>query len=165
VLKRTWWRDIGTVIAVVGLLVTLGFNTGGVWMQLAQSEQAQDDLALGLLTNLNGIAHQAERQLAGVRSSLCDGRVASTKDEAALIEAAQNYDYLAWLFNDGHIDMPSARRYWSASMITTYELVAIQDIDMAQERFGNLRRFKFATPRKEWPPVLAEDCATMTSPS
>ena len=156
---RPWWRDIPKLVAVNGLLITLAFNTAGVWMQLGQSKQAQEDLALGLLTILNGIAHQAERQMAGVRGLLCDGRVANAKNEAALLEAAQNYDYLAWLFNDRHINMPSARRYWSASMITTYELVAIQDVEMAQKRFTNLRRFKFATPQREWPPALGEDCA------
>ena len=155
---KPWWREVPTLVAVVGLLVTLGFNTAGVWMQIGQSERAQQDTALSLLTQLNGLAHEAERQMADVRASFCRGDPASTEDELALVEAAQNYDYLAWLFNDRHITMTSARRYWSASMITTYELADIQDHDMAQKRFANLRRFKFATPRSAWPPSVGEEC-------
>jgi hypothetical protein len=155
---KPWWREVPTLVAVVGLLITLVFNTAGVWMQIGQSEQAQQDTALSLLTQLNGLAHEAERQLADVRESFCRGDPANSQDEEALVEAAQNYDYLAWLFNDRHIKLPSARRYWSSSMITTYELADIQDHDMAQQRFANLRRFKFATPRSAWPPELGEEC-------
>jgi hypothetical protein len=156
--EKPWWRQVPTLVAVVGLLITLVFNTAGVWMQLGQSKQAQQDTALGLLTQLKGLAHEAERQMANVREALCKGDPANPKDKVALVEAAQNYDYLAWLFNDRHIEMPSARRYWSASMITTYELVAIQDIEMAQKRFTNLRQFKFATRKSAWPPEPGEDC-------
>jgi hypothetical protein len=41
-------------------------------------------------------------------------------------------------------------------MITTYELVWVQDKDMADKRFKHLRQFKFSTPGREWPPKLGE---------
>jgi hypothetical protein len=155
---KPWWREVPTVIAVIGLLGTLLFNTLAVWMQLGQSKQTQKAAELGLLTQLNGLAHQAERQTAGVYVALCNGDPANLEDEAALLEAAQHYDYLAWLFNHDHIRVPSARSYWSGNMITTYELVLVQDKKRADARFANLRQFKFATPENEWPPELGKDC-------
>ena len=62
-----------TLVAVVGLLVTLMFDTAVVWLQLGQSKQAQEDTALGLLTQLNSLARQAEAQLTGVRNATCRG--------------------------------------------------------------------------------------------
>ena len=148
--ERPWWRDAPTLVAVVGLLAALVFNTVGVWLQVGQSEQARENTALALLTSLNGLAHQAEGQITGVREAFCSGSPPTPRDEAALIEAAQNYDYLAWLFNADEIGVPLAREYWTPSMLETYELMAQQGLPATQERFRELRRFKFATPRREW---------------
>ena len=155
---RKWWREVPTLVAVIGLLVTLMFNTAGVWLQLGQSEQAREDTALGLLTQLNGLARQAEAQLTGVRAANCKGDDLKRTDRAALIEAAQYYDYLAWLFNAKHIDMAAARRFWAPSMIETYELVTLRADRVERKRFANLRRFKFDTPEKQWPPPPGSDC-------
>jgi hypothetical protein len=144
---RPWWRDAPTFVAVVGVLVALVFNTVGVWLQVGQSEQARENTALALLTNLNGLARQAEGQIAGVREAFCAGDPPTPRDEAALMEAAQNYDYLAWLFNAEHIRMSSARDYWAPSMLEAYELAALQQLTTAQKRFPELREFKFATAR------------------
>ena len=154
---RPWWRDAPTLVAVVGLLLALGFNTVGVWLQVGQSEQARENTALALLTNLNGLARQAEGQITGVREAFCAGNPPTTRDNEALIEAAQNYDYLAWLFNAEEIRVPSSRDYWEPSMLEAYELMAVQRLEVAQKRFRELRKFKFATPRSRWVNV-ADNC-------
>ena len=152
---RPWWKDVPTLAAVVGLFIALVFNTVGVWLQVGESQQAGEDTALALLTQLNGLARQAEGDISGARVAFCKGRPLKAQDEAALMKAAQYYDYLAWLFNSDHIRMASARRYWAPSMIETYELAAVQRLTTAQKRFLDLRRFKFETPKEQWPNARA----------
>jgi hypothetical protein len=149
---------VGTLIAVLGLVVTMVFNTVGVWQGVAQTKRDRVASELGLLTQLNGLARQAEGRLTGVRESVCSARRPRPRDGAALIEAAQYYEYLAWLFNAGHVTMSDARRYWAPSMIQTYELFATIGLTEARRRFPELNAFKLATPRDEWPPLPADDC-------
>jgi hypothetical protein len=150
--------DITTLIAVGGLLVTMVFNTVGVWQYVSQTKRDRVASELGLLTQLNGLARQAEGRLTGVRDSVCAARRPKPEDGAALIEAAQYYEYLAWLFNAHHVTMAEARRYWAPSMIETYELFATLRLTDARRRFPNLNAFKLATPRAEWPPLPGEAC-------
>ena len=89
--------------------------------------------------------------MTGVREAWCNGDAINPRQKAALMEAAQYYDYLAWLFNAEHVSMQSARRYWAPSMLETYELAALQQISIAQKRLIELREFKFATPKSERP--------------
>jgi hypothetical protein len=151
-------RDITTLLAVLGLFVTMVFNTVGVWQYVAQTKRDRVASELGLLTQLNGLARQAEGRLTGVRDAVCSARRPKPRDGAALIEAAQYYEYLAWLFNAHHVTMREARQYWAPSMIQTYELFATLGLTDARRRFPNLNTFKLATPRAEWPPLPAEDC-------
>jgi hypothetical protein len=149
--ERPWWREAPTLVAVVGLLAALVFNTVGVWLQLGQAEQARENTALALLTQLNGLARQAEDRITGVREAICAGNPATPRDDSALIEAAQNYDYLAWLFNADHIRMQSASDYWAPNMLEAYELAVQQHgLPTAQKRFPELNDFKFAIPKSEW---------------
>ena len=138
-------------------MLALAFNTVGVWLQVGQSEQARENTALALLTDLNGLARQAEGQITGVREAVCAGNPPTPRDNTALIEAAQNYDYLAWLFNAEEIQVPSARDYWEPSMIEAYDLMGVQRLDVAKERLRELREFKMATPRSRWVSV-ADNC-------
>jgi hypothetical protein len=136
---------------VAGLLVALAFNTVGVWMQVGQTAQARDDTALALLAQLNGLAREAESEVFEARSGLCREGVIRPRDHPAVMKAAQHYDYLAWLFNDGHIHMESARRYWTPSMLETYEFAALLQVDIARKRFANLHRFMLSTPEEQRP--------------
>jgi hypothetical protein len=111
-----------------------------------QSAQAREDTALALLTQLNGLARQAEGQMINARLAKCEDELLSPEAIAAMMEAAQYYDYLAWLFNAGHIDMPSARSYWAPSMVETYEFAAQEKLSVAQKRFPHLRKFTRSTP-------------------
>jgi len=150
---RRWWRDVATLVALVGLIATLLFNTLGVRQQVAQAKRERAAAELGLLTQLSGVARQAEARLVTVRDRLCIGRAPQRADQMALLEASQNYDYLAWLFNHGHVRMVSARTYWAPSMIETYELFTAVKLTDARRRVPELRTFKFRTPRGQWPPV------------
>jgi hypothetical protein len=127
----------------------LAFNTVGVWLQVGQTAQARDDTALALLTQLNGLAREAEAQTFVARRAYCTNDLVRPKDRAAVMEAAQYYDYLAWLFNAGHVRMESARRYWAKSMLETYELAALIQVEIAQRRFAHLHRFVLSIPEKE----------------
>jgi hypothetical protein len=149
---RRWWRNIPTLIAVVGLIVTLIFNTVGVWQQVAQTKRERITAELGLITQLSGVARQAEARLVAVRTRACSGRQPNQEHKEALLEAAQEYDYLAWLFNQRHIKMESARRYWAPSIIETFELFATIQYADARSRVPNLEEFRSDTPKQQWPP-------------
>jgi hypothetical protein len=149
---RRWWRDAAILVAILGLLVTMIFNTLEVRRQATQATRERVAAELALLTQLSGVARQAEARLTSVRIRACKGKGPSPAGRIALIEAAQDYDYLAWLFNHGHLEMASARKYWAPSMIQTYELLATIKFKEAIRRVPELRTFKFKTPKNEWPP-------------
>jgi hypothetical protein len=151
---RRWWRDAAILVAIVGLLVTGIFNTLEVRRQAGQAKRERVAVELGLLTQLSGLAREAEARLITLRDRVCKHRRRPTQaNRMALIEAAEDYDYLAWLFNHDHLQMASARSYWAPSMIETYELFATIKIVDAQKRVPELRRFKLETPQSEWPPL------------
>lgn len=130
-----WWRDIATNVAIVGLLVTLVFNTFTACGQLEQShrdaEQATETrryTQIGVLTQLAGEARQSDRVIesGNLPALRCKGDYTisdlSVRDEAALREALGVYDYLAWLFNEGHVGLSSARSVWAPRMIDAAQL-------------------------------------------
>jgi hypothetical protein len=114
------------IIAVLGLVVTLLFNTVGVWAQYAQSRtdakralETRRFTEIGMLTQLSSEARASQRAISTsnlVRLS-CQknpnhSRFAASPDDAALEQALGVYDFMAWLFNSGELDMPSARAMW-----------------------------------------------------
>jgi len=133
-------ENVATLVAVVGLLVTMVFNTLGVWQQVRQSKLASDearqtrvDTQVQLVTQLNALSADAERDVvaAGVDVQGCDITFQPTPQQrAAVARAARYYDFLAWLFNQRQIVMTSARQYAQAGMA---------DIYLLAERTFNLR--------------------------
>jgi hypothetical protein len=114
------------IIAAAGLLLALGFN--GVQVRDSARAQNQARLAteLGLLTQLQNVmsesvyrrvqfAPQFRQMRAGRRGSLTPPAYRATAEEAA------NMDYLAWLFNSGHLTVEGADQLWGPRMICEYQ--------------------------------------------
>jgi hypothetical protein len=146
-IPRAWWRDVATVVGILGLLITLAFNTLGVREQAKQARQTRTDTQIGLLTQLNDLVDASDRAINGTRAPTyrCKpwAHTLTRSERAAVLAATQYYDYLAWLFNQGHISMPSARAYWSRSMLDAYELAAAyNDPGWINQRFHELWTFR-----------------------
>ena len=137
--SEPWWRENATLVAVVGLVVTMIFNTIGVWLQVGQARvaskqaelaaqaasRARVDTQLGLVTQLNSLAADADRDVvaAGIQDTRCQvGHVWTPKERAVVNRAAQYYDFLAWLFQQRAIVLDAARRYTAPAMLAMFEL-------------------------------------------
>ena len=152
---RGWNQDVATLVAVVGLLVTMVFNTLGVWQQVKQSKLASDqahqtrvDTQIQLVTQLNALSADAERDVvaAGVDIAGCNAAFKPTAQQrAAVARAARYYDFLAWLFNKRQVVLRSAQRYAQAGMNDIYLLAGDTfGFRPAQKTYPELRRFRLA---------------------
>ena len=134
---RPWWRQPATLVAVLGLLVTLVFNTVGVWAQFVQSRrdttQAKESKAfteIGVLTQLASEARMSERAINSGRilDLYCQARPSlsdlSVSDHAALRASLGVYDYMAWLFNEHRLDLASALALWGPRIVAADKLGA-----------------------------------------
>ena len=155
-----WWRDAATGIALAGLVVTMVFNTIGVWQQVAQSKvtsrqatqaaaqarQTRQDTQITLLTELNALAGESDRRISLTRlpeARCAAGYDPSRREAAAIAAAVQYYDFLAWLFNERHVTMDSAKRYWTPSMLEAQDLAAtFFGLAETNRRYPELARFK-----------------------
>jgi hypothetical protein len=164
--QKAWWRDVATVLGVLGLLITLIFNTLGVWEQLAQSRRDAKQAAetrrhtqIGVLTQLASEARTSERVITSSRlpDLRCDSnyRVSdlTPADYAALDDALGVYDYMAWLFNARHLTQRSARQLWAPRIIDAAELggklLSPRDVKL---NWPELWRFQSEAPREFRPP-------------
>lgn len=153
-------RDISTLVAVVGLLVTLVFNTIGVWQQVDQAERQAEQARetrlytqVGLLAQLNGLATEVDQ---GVNETEADERrcdrdtlfTLSDDHENSLYAALDFYEEVAFLFNHKVVTLGAARRHWAPSMLDTYDLggTFFPRAAIATD-FAELRRFADASPR------------------
>ena len=171
--RRKWWRDVATVVAVLGLLVTLIFNTVGVWAQLDQdredaarakveerrAEEARLYTQIGVLTQLAGAARSSQRVID--RSRLpdlrCDpgyhGSDLRPKDAADLREALGVYDFMAWLFNEGYLPADKALPIWAPRLIDAAQMgETLRSAKELRSDFPQLAGFYAHADRSLWPP-------------
>jgi hypothetical protein len=150
-------RDVSTIVAAVGLLVTLVFNTIGVWQQVDQAERQADQARetrlytqVGLLAQLNTLAAEADQ---GVNETAADERrcdrdtlfTLSDDDENSLYAALDFYEEVAFLFNQKFVTLDAARRHWAPSLADIYDLggTFFPRTTVARD-FAELRRFTHA---------------------
>jgi hypothetical protein len=164
---------VATVVAVLGLLVTLIFNTVAVWGQLEQAEKDAEQARLdarraeesrlytqiGVLTQLATEARSSQRVIE--RSALpalrCrdkyHGSDMRPADEAALREALGVYDFMAWLFNDGYMPSDGALPIWAPRMIDAARMgEKLTSTKELRADFPQLERFYRRASRSLWPP-------------
>ena len=153
---KPWWREPPVAVATLGLLVTLVFNTVGVWAQFVQSRVDANRAAesrrftqIGMLTQLSAEARDSERII--VSSNLPALRCAKqpnasapkASDVAALRQALGVYDFMAWLFNTSQLDMPSARLMWGPRLIDAAEMASkILSPEELQNLWPQLAKFQ-----------------------
>jgi hypothetical protein len=149
---------VASIVAVSGLLVTLIFNTVGVWRAKEEAEGSRIATEVGLLTQVGAGMNRAEASLVeiGANDKSCKAVPPILKDpeEGALHSALSYYDYLAWLFNDEQVTLRSAKRYWGRNITEAYELAKAlrgsrEEVDQSYRELAKYARAasKEAKPR------------------
>lgn len=167
---RKGWTNIATIVAVVGLLVTLVFNTLAVREGARQSELQADEAArsarqarlarldaqIGMLTSVSSFLQQTSAKVSETRApdKLCRPELRLSKPAvASLFTQVESYDYLAWLFNQETWTMDSAKAYWAPDMLQAFNMAARErDPGALRERFPELMRFLRTMPDDLLPP-------------
>ncbi len=165
---------MATVVAVLGLLVTLVFNTVGVWGQLEQAEEDAKQAKLeaeraeesrlytqiGVLTQLARDARASQLVLDRSRLTelLCEpgyhGSDIPVAEEAALREALGVYDHMAWLFNAGYMPADEARSIWAPRVIGAAQMAEkLTSPSEVQVDFPQLAEFYRGADREDQPPA------------
>lgn len=158
--EKSTWRDVATWIALAGVLVTLVFNTVGVFLSVNEEKrQAREaassaqfarlsrlDTQFGMLSSLSGLLNRNNVDLAVIR--VCSGtKPPSRRVTHKVLSAAANYDYLAWLFNQKAWTSRAAERYWQANAAYVFQLVQrVSRTTYVRRQFRELVRFNRSIP-------------------
>jgi hypothetical protein len=146
-----WWRQAATLLGVIGLFVTLAFNTLAVRQSAQQDNEARVTAQISLLTQLNSNASDSERAIneTGAPEKLCAPvPPPRPRTKAALHEALDYYEYLSWLFNRGRLTVTGARDFFGPRMIDGWRLGRhFLGQDELRLRYRQLERFVRDTPR------------------
>jgi hypothetical protein len=156
--RSPWWRQAATRLTVLGLLVTLFFNTLAVTQGARDAKRSRETEQIGLLTQLNSDATDAEAAINATPAphKPCNGRsdqsTLNTKDDAALRDAVHDYEYLAWLFNHKRVTVGDARVFFGGRMIDGWRL-ARRYLGHAEltRVYPELSRFVRETPSENVP--------------
>jgi hypothetical protein len=119
--QAPWWREAATALGVLGLFVTLLFNTFGVWQGTRQQQQSRETEQINLLTELNAKATETEAAINATRAPLylCApnrSALVAKNTDSALRAALDYYEYLAWLFNRDRLTVEDSRTFFSNRM-------------------------------------------------
>jgi hypothetical protein len=152
-----WWRQAATLLGVIGLFVTLLFNTLAVRQSARQDSQAREAAQISLLTELNSNASNSERAISqsGAPDTLCDPHPPppDARDSASLHEALDYYEYLSWLFNHDRLTVTGARDFFGGRMIDGWRLGShLLGEDELRVRYRQLARFVRDTSRDDAAP-------------
>jgi hypothetical protein len=150
--SRRRWADLATLIALAGLIVTMVFNTIGVRRSVEQAEReaeqariARHNAQVGMLTSLSSFLQRTEVALAQTRAAdkRCRPQIQlSTRDRATILTQLQNYDYLAWLFNQPTWTMEQAKRYWGPNMLRAFDIAnSVYSYPYVKREFEELEEF------------------------
>ncbi len=140
---------IATMLTVLGLLVTLVFNTVGVWRGAKQDEAGRIAQQIGLLTGLNQNLTSSEEAISLAGFEPCGLPTEDVKDVSTVINAARPklfvaldyYEYLAWLFNEEQLTVDGARDYFDDRMIAGWNVAGKNFEELRNENYKQLAEF------------------------
>ena len=151
--RSPWWGQAATLLGVIGLLVTLVFNTLAVRQSAQQDNEARETAQISLLTQLNADASASESAIN--QTSVPDARCETIapldrRGDVALRAALDYYEYLSWLFNHGRLTVRDSRAFFGKRMIDGWRLGRhFLGQDEIRIRYRQLERFVADTPRGE----------------
>lgn len=98
---------LGTVLTVLGLGITLAFNTLGVRDTAHQERETKRATQLSLFTQLDQELNGSVRSLEGLQVN-ANGHL-TTAQRNALHHSYDDLNYMAWLFNNGYLTLPGSK--------------------------------------------------------
>jgi hypothetical protein len=154
---RRW--DVATLVAIVGLLVTMVFNTMSARQSADQAKHSAEQARLGridsqavMLTSLSSYLQRTNVALERLDADAlrCNAVIEpSSKQRAAILTQLAAYDYLAWLFNQETWTMNAAKRYWGPSILRAHEIATgVFEVSDVQREFRELDHFRRVTSRQ-----------------
>jgi len=141
---------VATLLTVFGLLVTLVFNTLGVWRGAKQDEAGRIAQQISLLTGLNQNLTSSEAEISQAGFEPCgllveddDPDPAGTVNDAQpkLFVALDYYEYLAWLFNEEQLTVEGARDHFDDRMIAGWNIAGKNYETLRDGTYRQLARF------------------------
>lgn len=149
--RSPWWREAATLLGVVGLFLTLLFNTLAVRQSARQDVEGRETAQIGLLTQLNSNASDAERAINDTQApdDLCEPSAPPDEESAsALLAGLDYYEYLSWLFNRERLTVKDSRDFFAERMTDGWRMARhFYGGDVVRDRYGELERFVRDTPR------------------
>ena len=148
-----WWRQTATLLGVIGLVVTLVFNTIAVRHSAQQDDESRETAQISLLTQLNSNLSDSEHAIneTDAPEKQCHPlALMSDADDAALHAGLDYYEYLAWQFNHGRLTVGGARDFFGPRMIDGWRMGRhLLGRDEMRIVYGELERFVRETPLSE----------------
>ena len=95
----------GTALTVIGLAITLVFNTMGVRDTANQQKRTREAAQLSLFTQLD---QELDSSVSALRSVTLSAHP-TQRQQAVLDRAYDDMNYLAWLFNNGYLTLPGTK--------------------------------------------------------
>lgn len=96
---------LGTALTLLGLGITLAFNTLGVRDTAHQQTETRRAAQLSLFTQLDQELNGSVRSLEGLH---VNGHL-TTPQRNVLHHAYDDLNYMAWLFNNGYLTLPGSK--------------------------------------------------------
>jgi uncharacterized coiled-coil protein SlyX len=139
-------RNISSATAIASLAVALFFNALQVRDSAHQERQTRIATQLQLLTQLNGLVTETQTQVdpnsRELRLASSDAGSVSRPTNAKFSIALKDMDYLAYLFNNGYVDIPTARALWAQRMDCFFVRARlVYGTAVVDRRLVNLARF------------------------
>jgi hypothetical protein len=148
--RSPWWSQAATLLGVIGLLVTLVFNTLAVSQSAKQDREGRATAQISLLTQLNSNASDSESAIneTSVPDQRCQrGAAPSKRGTVALNAALDYYEYLSWLFNHGRLTVGDSRAFFAERMVVGWRLGRhLLGHDVMRIQYPQLERFVRDTP-------------------
>ena len=143
--RSPWWSQAATLLGVIGLLVTLVFNTLAVRQSAQRDREARETAQISLLTQLNSDASDSDSAInkTTVPDARCDTIAPLDGPGGVALHAALDYyEYLSWLFNHGRLTVGDSRAFFGKRMIDGWRLGHhFLGQDVLRVRYRQLERF------------------------
>jgi hypothetical protein len=117
------WERIASLTAIASLVAALAFNG----LQARQAERATNEgrkaTELQVFTQLHQLVNDSSSSLSVSERSMSSRQLSAAEDRR-LSNAANNAEYLAWLFEGGYVHLPGAEQLWAPAIRCLYDTVS-----------------------------------------
>jgi hypothetical protein len=118
------WQLIASLTAIASLVVALIFNGLQFRQTRHATEESREATELQVFTELHQLVNNSVASVVISRGSWSSGELSDGADRS-LQRAMNNMEYLAWLFNGGHVKLAGAEELWAPAVRCLYDIASI----------------------------------------